>query len=308
MASATSEPALRRRRGSSPPSAGSSNTVMNTAKSIEKRLNPPSSGRGTSSQTGVATTPSSRQATAQQSVNIWSHLLGSLVFSGLGFITYWLYESAIKPRYTSATGADVLAFGCFFVGAFVCLGMSATYHALTNHSPEVARWGNKLDYSGIVFLIVGSYMPALYYGFNCLPGLMRIYLSMVNLASGGGCLVVSWFEHFRTSQWRPYRAMMFVSLGLSGVVPVLHGLTIYGYQSLNERMGLNWVILQGVLYILGAAIYAARWPERSRSSKFDIWGSSHQIFHILILFAAASHLYGMAKAFDYHHGSLGAKC
>jgi adiponectin receptor len=49
---------------------------------------------------------------------------------------------------------------------------------------------------------------------------------------------------------------MFVGLGVSGVVPVCHGLAIYGYQSLNERMGLNWVLFQGALYIFGAFLYA----------------------------------------------------
>lgn len=69
-------------------------------------------------------------------------------------------------------------------------------------------------------------------------------------------MAVSWFEHFRTPEWRPYRAMMFVGLGVSGVVPVIHGLIIYGYPELNDRMGLGWVLLQGALYISGALIYA----------------------------------------------------
>lgn len=30
-------------------------------------------------------------------------------------------------------------------------------------------------------------------------------------------------------------------------------------------------------------------------------GSSHQIFHVLILLAAAAHLVGLVKAFDYRH-------
>lgn len=101
---------------------------------------------------------------------------------------------------------------------------------------------------------------------------------------------------------------MFVGLGVSGVFPVIHGLTIYGYKELNERMGLSWVLLQGLLYISGAFLYALRWPERSWPKTFDIWGSSHQLFHILIVFAAASHLYGMTKAFDYHHGPFGSRC
>ncbi|KAI1414846.1 HlyIII-domain-containing protein [Hypoxylon sp. FL1857] len=238
-----------------------------------------------------------------ESVNIWTHLLGALFFPSVGA---WLYH-VIAPRYASANSSDVLVFACFFTGAVLCLGMSATFHAISNHSEEVAKWGNKLDYSGIVFLIVGSYVPALYYALFCLPKLMTIYLYGIFLL-GLGCGIVSWVEQFRTPRWRPYRAAMFVGLGVSGVVPVCHGLSIYGYRSLEERMGLNWVLLQGFLYIFGAFLYAIRWPERSFPRKFDIWGSSHQLFHILILFAAASHLTGMAKAFDYHHSVMGGQC
>lgn len=49
---------------------------------------------------------------------------------------------------------------------------------------------------------------------------------------------------------------MFVGLGLSGVVPIFHAFEFYSYSELNERMGLNWVILQGALYIFGAFLYA----------------------------------------------------
>lgn len=111
-----------------------------------------------------------------ESVNIWSHLLGALAFTAGGIFLYLV----IAPRYETARPADIWAWACFFAGAFCCLGMSATYHAICNHSPEVARVGNKLDYSGIVFLIVGSYVPALYYGFRCKPELLPGYLSMVS--------------------------------------------------------------------------------------------------------------------------------
>lgn len=49
---------------------------------------------------------------------------------------------------------------------------------------------------------------------------------------------------------------MFASLGLSGVVPILHGIRIYGYQGLEDRTSVSWVILQGALYIFGAVLYA----------------------------------------------------
>ncbi|KAI2640644.1 HlyIII-domain-containing protein [Hypomontagnella submonticulosa] len=238
-----------------------------------------------------------------ESVNIWTHLFGALFFPTIGT---WLYH-VIAPRYASANSSDTLVFACFFAGAVLCLGMSATFHAISNHSEEVAKWGNKLDYSGIVFLIVGSFVPALYYGLFCLPKLMTVYLYSIFLL-GLGCGIVSWVDQFRSPQWRPYRAAMFVGLGVSGIVPVCHAVSIYGYQSLDERMGLSWVLFQGFLYIFGAFLYAIRWPERSFPGTFDIWGSSHQLFHILILLAAASHLTGMAKAFDYHHSIMGGQC
>ena len=96
---------------------------------------------------------------------------------------------------------------------------------------------------------------------------------------------------------------MFVLMGLSAVFPVLHGVKLYGIEHLQRSIGLNWVVLQGVLYIAGAGLYAARVPEKWAPGRFDIWGSSHQIFHVLVLLAAASHLVGLVMAFDYHHSS-----
>lgn len=73
---------------------------------------------------------------------------------------------------------------------------------------------------------------------------------------GTGCTIVSWVEKFRTSEWRPYRAMMFIGLGVSGVIPVVQGLFIYGYRTLEDRMSLSLVIIHGVIYIFGAVLYA----------------------------------------------------
>ena len=61
---------------------------------------------------------------------------------------------------------------------------------------------------------------------------------------------------FRTPAWRPYRAAMFVAMGLSAVAPVMHGLTIYGFKQMDKQMGLSWMLLQGLLYMTGAGLYA----------------------------------------------------
>ena len=61
---------------------------------------------------------------------------------------------------------------------------------------------------------------------------------------------------FRTPKWRPFRAGMFVAMGASAIIPVLHGIFLFGADQLQRQIGLSWLVLQGVLYISGAAIYA----------------------------------------------------
>jgi adiponectin receptor len=141
-------------------------------------------------------------------------------------------------------------------------------------------------------------------------------------------MVVVLFPRFRTPAWRPFRAFMFVAMGLSALFPVLHGVKTFGIAQMERQMGLSWLVTQGVLYILGAGIYAAsglrcecrracqhfnsnmrlimlqaRIPEKLAPGSFDIWGSSHQIFHVLVVMAAGAHLIGLLKAFDYAHSS-----
>lgn len=134
-----------------------------------------------------------------------------------------------------------------------------------------------MDYVGIVALIFGSFVPSVYYGFHCEPMLQKTYWGMVSFRGGYtlptnhilnprhqistiaiACTIVSINPKFRTPLWRPFRASMFVCFGLSAVFPVLHGVRMYGIGRMQYSMGLYWVILQGLLYILGAALYAVR--------------------------------------------------
>jgi adiponectin receptor len=96
-------------------------------------------------------------------------------------------------------------------------------------------------------------------------------------------------------------------MGLSAVIPVLHGLIIFGYKNLTKTIGLNWLVLQGVLYITGAGLYAGRIPEKLHPGKYDKFFSSHQIFHVLVVAAAASHLKGLLIAFNTKHRGPYAK-
>lgn len=49
---------------------------------------------------------------------------------------------------------------------------------------------------------------------------------------------------------------MFVGMGVSAVFPVLDGLATFGWQDMENQIGLSWLVLQGALYIVGAGLYA----------------------------------------------------
>jgi adiponectin receptor len=80
-----------------------------------------------------------------------------------------------------------------------------------------------------------------------------------------------------------------------------HAALIFGLDQAHAQMGWWWFILEAVLYCTGAAVYSSKCPEKWRPGKFDILGSSHQIFHVLVVSGALAHLVGIVQAFRYNH-------
>lgn len=68
---------------------------------------------------------------------------------------------------------------------------------------------------------------------------------------------------------------VFVGLGLSGIIPTLHYVISEGFLKAATIGQIGWLMLMASLYITGAALYAARIPERFFPGKCDIWVSGH---------------------------------
>ena len=56
-------------------------------------------------------------------VNIYSRVIGSILFFGLPVPVYY----TVEPRYATATTADIVVFSTFFFGVAICFALSATY-------------------------------------------------------------------------------------------------------------------------------------------------------------------------------------
>lgn len=93
---------------------------------------------------------------------------------------------------------------------------------------------------------MGSFVPWLYYGFYCHYQPKVIYLSVVCVL---GCLsiIVSLWDKFSEPALRPLRAGVFMSFGLSGVIPAVHYSIMEGWFSQISRASLGWLILMGEL-------------------------------------------------------------
>ena len=45
----------------------------------------------------------------------------------------------------------------------------------------------------------------------------------------------------------------------------------------------------------------SRFPESWKPARFDIWGSSHQIFHCLVVLGAVAHFHGLLTAYEWNY-------
>jgi adiponectin receptor len=84
--------------------------------------------------------------------------------------------------------------------------------------------------------------------------------------------------------------------------------------------GMKWYLIELSLYASGTLIYAVsfapsllerhviltdnlqfRVPERFAPGKFDIWGNSHQIFHVFIMLAMWVNCLALTQSFKSTH-------
>ncbi|KAA8576502.1 hypothetical protein EYC84_006613 [Monilinia fructicola] len=233
-----------------------------------------------------------------ESINIWSHLIGAALFAAL---PVYLYKAEIPPRYAVASKEDMVVCGIYFVGVTTCFCLSALYHTIMNHSQQMDRFGAQLDFQGVIFLMWGATVPLVYYGFYCDSATHSYcYWALFSLLAIA-CSISTFQPHFRDPYLRPVRAATFGSLAVFTMVPVIHGAIVYGWQTQNQRMGITWVLITLILNVLGATAYAIKFPERWFNRTFDIFGASHQLFHIMVVLAALVYTKGILQAFDFVH-------
>ncbi|XP_028929540.1 progestin and adipoQ receptor family member 3 isoform X5 [Ornithorhynchus anatinus] len=100
---------------------------------------------------------------SNETVNIWSHLLGFLLFFTLG-----IYDmTSVLPSAGASREDFVICSICLFCFQ-VCMLCSVGYHLFCCHrSEKTSRRWMALDYAGISIGILGCYVSGVFYAFYC---------------------------------------------------------------------------------------------------------------------------------------------
>lgn len=231
-----------------------------------------------------------------ETLNIHTHLIPAILLSA-AFVTI---QAAISSHFPEASTLDRVVISANVLAAIVTFTFSSLYHTLMSHSSHVATIWLRIDYLGILTLILASFFSGIYVGFYCEPTPRTIYWSMIiSLSVITAVLVLH--PQLQGTNFRSHRTSAFVATALTGFAPIIHGLWLYGWERMWIQSGMPYYFLEGAIYLTGAFFFATRIPESVWPGSFDIWWSSHQIFHVLVVLASAVHLYGVWEAFNWHY-------
>jgi hemolysin III len=175
------------------------------------------------------------------------------------------------------TPKATLAVAVYAVSLSALLGTSALYHRVNWKRPEVRRWMRRLDHSMIFFLIAGTYTPFALLVLNG-PLADAILVVVWGGALIGAIVEMVWIEH---PKW--VAALVYMSLGWVAAV---------AFPGMWQEMGVAGTLLVavgGLLYTVGAVVYATQRPNPNPR----VFGY-HEIFHALVIAAAAAHFAAIA--------------
>jgi len=177
---------------------------------------------------------------------------------------------------TAPDGRATLA-AAIYAGSLAALfGISALYHRV-DWRPSARRWMRRLDHSAIFLLIAGTVTP---FALLVLDGPFAtgLLLAVWTAALAGIVVELFWVD---APKWAT--AIVYLSVGWIGAL---------GFPAIIARAGIAagaLIALGGALYTAGAIVYARQRPDPNPA----VFGY-HEIFHALVIAAAAAHFAAVA--------------
>jgi hemolysin III len=184
------------------------------------------------------------------------------VFHELGFYAALALGTALVV--TAHSGRPRLAAAVFAGSVAFCFGASALYHR-PMWRPPIRAWLARLDHAGVFLLIAGTYTP---FGLLVMSEGWAVPVLTIVWA---GALVATLLKLF----WFGAPKWLSAAIGLA-----LGWVSVAAFSQLLKvpLPGLVLVVVGGLLYTLGALVYASRRPDPVP----HVFGY-HELFHVLTL-------------------------
>lgn len=195
-----------------------------------------------------------------------THFIGILLsLAGLGLLV-WRTSHPLRPW-------ALVSCAVFGTGMILLYTVSTLYHWLI-----LAEKGNefmrKLDHIMIFVLIASTYTPFCLGPFRGTLG-WSMFAGVWGIAFLGTIFKLFWINAPRIVSTLIYLGMGW--LAVLGAGPIMRIL---------EHGALFWLVAGGVLYSVGAVIYACKKPNI-----FPSWLGFHEVFHIFVMLGSSAHFW-----------------
>jgi hemolysin III len=178
--------------------------------------------------------------------------------------------------FTATSQRAMVAAAIYGFSLSALLGASALYHRVT-WTPRARYWMARLDLAMIFLMIAGSFTPIALLALQPPLGTQVLWGAWI-IAAAGILLKILW-----RNPSKPATAIVYVTMGSLGA---------FLMPAIAHSAGLapvSLLVAGGVLYIAGAAVYAFQRPDPLPA----VFGY-HEIFHSLVVAAAALHYIAIA--------------
>lgn len=197
----------------------------------------------------------------------------------------WIHEGAFPVSILAGAilvlaasgGRERLALGIYAVSLSALLGTSALYHRVNWKRPSTRRWMRRLDHSMIFLLIAGTLTP---FALLVLDGGLATGMLIAVWAGAAAGIMV---ELIWTDSPKWVSVGVYLAVGWIGAI---------AFPAIIVEAGIGagaLIAAGGILYTVGAVIYALQRPNPSPA----VFGY-HEIFHVLVVAAAATHFAAIA--------------
>ncbi|XP_062499247.1 progestin and adipoQ receptor family member 3-like [Corticium candelabrum] len=216
---------------------------------------------------------------SNETVNVWSHLVAFLYF-----VVASIWVNCVVIPDTLSTWWDHFIFTFYLTCFQISMLFSACFHLFNCCGSESYKWWLRVDLVGVTLGLCGCYIPGVYYAFHCHEHIQMSYIGTVCLLVLL-CSTAQLHPLFLSHRWHWKRLVLYSAVSLFGIIPFIHWITTVSFAVSILQLFYPKVLILYLLGSIGALFYATRFPEKFFPGHVDLFGASHQWWHILTALA-----------------------